>query len=281
MKLYKRNREIADDEKIKIEKKVLEREVYEHKHEFIEIVYILSGRATHKIDDMEYSASHGDLLFINYGQTHSFKPEDDVTYVEILFTPEFLSAELIGYDDITVLLEHSMFVEFAGVSEYKKQCVHFSRNERTEIDNIIQMMIDEYLKKSIGYKSALHGYVKILFVMMLRKLYEKNEKSMNNVISDALDYIDENISNKILLSDIAAKSFYNPVYFSRLLKRYCGKTFSSYLKEKRMNRAGQLLKTTNQSVESVMTECGYTDKKLFYNHFKEAYNMLPKEYRKK
>ena len=33
-----------------------------HKHNFLELIYILSGNATHYIDNIEYQVSKGDLL---------------------------------------------------------------------------------------------------------------------------------------------------------------------------------------------------------------------------
>ena len=40
----------------------------EHLHEFIEIVYVLSGDGVHGIDGVEYSVRRGSLLFMNYKQ---------------------------------------------------------------------------------------------------------------------------------------------------------------------------------------------------------------------
>ena len=43
-----------------------------HRHDFIEIIYILSGESEQVIDGVSYSVKRGDVLFINYGSTHSF-----------------------------------------------------------------------------------------------------------------------------------------------------------------------------------------------------------------
>lgn len=253
----------------------------DHIHDFIELVYIHSGNAVHKIDDTIYNVSHGDLLFINYGQTHSFSCDSTMKYTNILLTPEFLSNELMDTESITALFCHSMFAEFSDTPEYSTQCVSFSGNELRKVDSLIEMMHDEYEEKKQGYKSALHGCTRILFTMLLRKLTLVESNEISNVMPDIINYIDENFSEKIMLSDIAAKTFYNPVYFSRLLKEYCGKSFSAYIKEKRITKAAELLDNTNMSIESVMNSCGYTDTKLFYKHFKEIYRTPPGEYRKK
>lgn len=279
MYLYKKESSITENENIAIQVHETSFAEEKHMHEFIEIVYILAGSGTQIIDDAEYKVSHGDLLFMSYGQVHGFIPKDNIKFVNILLEPKFLSKELIDSDSIFEMFAHSMFDEFTEVNSFDRQCVHFDKTELSEIDNIINMIISEYEHKKVGYKSALHGYVRILFTHILRKLY--SETSVKEIMPDILEYIDEHCSEKIHLSDIAAKSFYNPAYFSRLLKQQCGKSFCAYVKEKRINKAGELLKNYNISVETAMTSSGYNDKKLFYKHFKEIYGVSPGEYRKK
>ena len=281
MYLYKKNTEITQNENIAI--KVHETTLTEsaHLHEFIELVYIMSGKGMQYIDGKEYKVSHGDLLFISYGQPHGYSAGNEIKFVNILLEPRFLSNELIDSDSITEMFAHSMFKEFSNVENFNDQCVHFSGRELEEADNLINMMISEYNNKKIGYKSALCGYVRILFTMLLRKLHREEENEIKEIMPYIMEYIDEHCAEKIHLADIAAKSFYNPTYFSRLLKQYCGKSFCAYIKEKRVHKAAELLNNKNISVETAMRESGYSDKKLFYRHFKEIYGVSPGEYRKR
>ena len=45
-----------------------------HRHEYIEVVYVLSGAATHVVEDKSSPARQGDLFLINVGTTHKFCP---------------------------------------------------------------------------------------------------------------------------------------------------------------------------------------------------------------
>ncbi len=279
MHLFKKEKEINKNENITIRVHEAVMPEKEHKHDFIELVYILSGSGTHIIDNEAYDVSHGDLIFISVGQTHSCIVNDKIRFVNILLDPQFLSNELIDSESIMEMFAHSMFAEFSEMKKIDMQCVRFSGKEREETDEIIDMMVLEYKNKKIGYKSALGGYIRILFTYILRKLHSGNE--LREIMPDILNYIDEHCSEKIHLADIAAKSFYNPAYFSRLLKQQCGKSFCTYVKEKRINKAAALLKNNSESVESIMHQCGYKDKKLFYSHFREIYKISPGEYRKK
>lgn len=253
-----------------------------HVHDFFELVYTRSGTCTHYIDGTEYKTVHGGLVYISCGQTHSFDTSGGARLVNILLTPEFISSGLINAESITALFRHSMFSEFEMQETAPSQCVHFEGDERAETDSVITMLLREYNRKECGYKSVLQGGVRILFSKLLRCMSEPEREKIgtNGLLDDILNYMDENYNKKISLADVAARSFYNPVYFANLLKKYCGKSFSAYLKEKRISKAAQLLSGTEGSVEEIMSEVGYNDKKLFYAHFREMYGTTPAKYAK-
>ena len=61
-----------------------------HTHDFIEIVYVLSGEMTHEINGCAYHAARGDLLFMNYGCTHIFSSDDAFSYLNNVNRHEIL-----------------------------------------------------------------------------------------------------------------------------------------------------------------------------------------------
>ena len=66
-----------------------------HSHYFIELIYVISGSATHKVENTSYTVKKGNLIMIDYQVPHSFTfdPLDDdgfVTY-DLLFTPDFFN----------------------------------------------------------------------------------------------------------------------------------------------------------------------------------------------
>lgn len=280
---YKKNVLISEDENITIEEYFEKQSFCRHTHEFFELVYVRKGECTHYINDIEYKTHHGDLVFINPGQVHSFEIKTSVIMVNILINPEFISSELMDTENIITLFRHSMFAEFENIDCVPSQCVHFEGAELAELDSLIGMLVNEYKQKNCGYKSIIHGGIRILFTKLLRRMQPGSSQSMNkadDLLQGIIGYIDENYNRKISLKEIAANTFYNPAYFGKVLKDYCGKSFSSYLKEKRVAKAAALLKNTKMSVDDIMLEAGYSDKKLFYRHFKEIYNTTPAKYRK-
>lgn len=246
-----------------------------HTHKFAELVYIIDGEAVHYIDGTEYKTKKGDLIFINYGQTHEFSGNENYSYYNILYVPEFFSSQLINSENIYDIFRIILADDFEGA----RQLVSFSGTELSALSGLVFEMEKEYNEKKPGYKSVLNGLSRVLFTMLLRKLGDTAAPA-DDVMPEILEYVDRNCYGKISLSDLAAKTFYNPSYFSRVFKKTFGTSLKSYVKSKRIDKAKQLLLTENDSVDAIMLRVGYSDKKRFYAHFKELCGVTPSEYRK-
>jgi len=79
---------------------------------------------------------------------------------------------------------------------------------------------------------------------------------------------------------MARKCCYNPSYFSRMFKAYTGKTFTTYLRDVRIERALYLTENTNMKISDIYSEVGYSDKTKFFSHFKSVVGISPLKYRK-
>lgn len=278
MKLFKKDT-ISDEGRIKLEMATTSQSYPIHQHEFIELVYILAGSGIQSIDGTEYQVCHGSLLFIDYGQTHSLAPLRSMTYVNILLEPEFFSRELVNVESIIDIFCYNIFSEFSKSEHSALQCVSFQKTELEEADQLIKIMLREFDQKKAGYLSVLRACTQTLFSWLLRKINSGSEKTHFCSVQDVTEYINEHFTEKIELGDIAARGFYNPDYLSRLLKRHCGKSFSQYVKEKRIAQAVCLMRDSSLSISEIMLQSGYTDSKMFYRHFREIYGEAPGSYR--
>ena len=96
----------------------------------------------------------------------------------------------------------------------------------------------------------------------------------------ALQYLEENYSNRITLEELADLVHLSPVYLSSLFKKEAGMNFSEYLIHVRMDRAKKLLKEVKWNVSEVAHLVGYTDSRHFSKTFSKMVGISPKEYRK-
>lgn len=283
MLAYKKELLIEKEENIFVQRWSETDDVPEHIHDFFEIVYIISGSSTHWIDGVKYEVTKGDLIFINKDQTHSFTVNGSTDRVNILLNPELISNELIGTDNIIFLFRHLTESELKNVVPPSTQKVSFRGADCEQADFLITMLLSEFESKNTGYRDVLKSLIQILFLKILRYLCNPNKACPTDreFLEDIMNYIDHNLDKKVSIAELAAKSFYTPAYFGTLLKKYCKKPFSAYLRERRMEKSALLLKTTNEHITDIMHRVGYSQTKEFYKHFKSTYGVPPSEYRKR
>lgn len=99
-------------------------------------------------------------------------------------------------------------------------------------------------------------------------------------VRQAKQYIDEHYSEKIVLEDIAEVIGLNPVYFSVLFKKEAGMNFSAYLMNVRMEKAKEMLCSSNETIAAIGERVGYKDSRYFSQTFAKVVGVKPALYRK-
>ena len=92
--------------------------------------------------------------------------------------------------------------------------------------------------------------------------------------------IDEFYNTGITLDEIAERMNMTPEYLGTKFHRELGVSFKAYIKEVRINKAKELLRSTPLKLYEIAEKVGYTDSKYFSKVFKETTGQLPADYRK-
>jgi AraC-like DNA-binding protein len=93
-------------------------------------------------------------------------------------------------------------------------------------------------------------------------------------------YIADNHKSNISLKNVAEYVHLNASYLSMLFKKLKGITISDYIVNIRMEKAKQLLTSTNISISEVGKRVGYNDQFYFTKVFKKFVGETPTRYRK-
>ncbi|QTH42001.1 helix-turn-helix domain-containing protein [Cohnella sp. LGH] len=256
---------------------------YEHTHEFFEIVFIASGSGVHNVGGVSYSVERGDVLFIDFDQTHAFSSDTQMTIVNCLLDPVFIGKELMNAENAIDILTLSAYVEFSTkVSRFVPKVI-FRGKDLLKLDLLFESMLEEFEEKSIGYKTAIQGYLQVLLTYIFRKMREEGDERASllphKVASDMLQDLEASFFGKISLNELAAKYSYNASYLSRIFKACYGKSPMAFIHEKRMDEAIRLLRETDLTVEEIGRQVGYGEKKQFYKIFKQYTGLTPSKMR--
>jgi AraC family transcriptional regulator len=93
-------------------------------------------------------------------------------------------------------------------------------------------------------------------------------------------FVDENISESVVISDMAALVRLSPHHFCRAFRVSLGESPHRYLIRCRVARAEQLMRTTPIPLGQIASECGFADQAHFTKVFSAACGMSPGAWRR-
>jgi|SRR5271167_1857138 len=101
----------------------------------------------------------------------------------------------------------------------------------------------------------------------------------NNRFETAVSFVEENLTEKISLGEVAQLCGLGPFQFSRAFKQEQGTTFREFLIQRRINRALQLFDNPKASVTDVAFAAGFNDLSYFARVFRRFTGVTPSCYR--
>ncbi len=130
------------------------------------------------------------------------------------------------------------------------------------------------------YKSLESSFSKLAeYIISLFKILPKQKtiSSNNPHIKKAAEYIQQNISQKLSLTDVSSAVHVSPSYLSHLFQKELGTTYIDYTNHLRIKHAARLLMEPSK-ITQVAVLSGFTDSKYFSKVFKQIMGESPKEY---
>ena len=111
-------------------------------------------------------------------------------------------------------------------------------------------------------------------------MQQKRESTSKQIIKEAKDYILSNYVNPELSLEIICRHLHlSPAYFSSLFKKETGQTYINYLTDIRLNKAVELLSTTDEKTYMIAEKVGYLEQNYFSYVFKKKFGVSPTKYR--
>lgn len=259
-----------------------------HKHKYIEVVYIVSGNATHIVAGKTYRVKRGDLFIVNMDTPHVFYEDKEsrepfVAY-DLMFTPEFLDSDLIGDNAIETLNKSFVLRSlFVGREEFPP-FYSVSGSAHIMFGELFNKIYLEHRRCEKGYTEIIRAYLLQLIITIFR-LEDETAKGSDNLrnkrIADFItEYIKENYKSRLSLAMLAKRVYLSPDYLGRIYKTVTGHTVGEVIQMVRTEAACELLMNSSQSIADIASECGFDDVKFFYSVFKKHVRILPSQYRK-
>ena len=249
-------------------------EMAHHWHTEIEIIKIVRGSLSVRLNNREFTAVEGDVVFVNSETVHGALPEDCV-YDCIVFNPDMiLGADKICGGFLADMKNHVLVVND-----------HFHKD-----DNIFTEAVEALfsaMKNGGTYFEVMAAMYGLFAVILTSKYYkqvsELSEGSVKNnmKLKTVLTFIRESYDSQITLDEMAAVAGMSPKYFCYFFKEMTTKSPVEYLNTYRIERASRKLLSTDLSVTDIAFNCGFNDLSYFIKTFKAVKGVTPKAFRKR
>ncbi|MBK5720845.1 AraC family transcriptional regulator [Dysgonomonas sp. Marseille-P4677] len=149
-------------------------------------------------------------------------------------------------------------------------------------DELLNVMESEITESTIIYVNLGFNHLisTFLYVPIYRLAKYSNTKAEKTFfISLATHYMYENIENKLTLKDLATYFGYSESYFYRLFFKEIQYAPVEYFNQLKIQRACQLLKSTNMKISQIALKLAFDDPYYFSRIFKKTVGLSPKAYR--
>lgn len=252
-----------------------------HSHDFNELVIILGGTGKHIINEASYNMISGDVFVLKGADTHSLKDTKGLKFVNIAFTVKKL--ELLGTDIKKLPGFHALFL-FEPF--YRKQHNFQSRLRLGTADlmyasELADDMEKEYLSKDPASESMMSTYFIQLVIFLSRRYGEfaTNVPATIFALASTISYIESNYTEVTSLKKLAQMANLSVNQFLRIFKKTFNTTPMNYLKQLRIRKACEMMRSSNTSITDIAYAVGITDSNYFSRVFRSVIGKSPWEYR--
>lgn len=248
-----------------------------HHHEVFEIIYVVNGTIDFYVEEKKYELTNGDMVLVTPNILHK------LVFVNNNVCERYIINFSSEYTKTFAKYTSNLLNIFDLIHEKGMHKISFFPEKRKLIEKYCQEMEKHQFSNEYG-SDLKHDINFIEFMLLVNGVYRNLpqedllQKNINDpYVTKTIEYINDHISSKIQLSDIAQYLSLSVSRISHLFKDVTGLSIMNYIIKKRLALSKELLKNGEQ-IKSVYLKCGFPDEASFFRYFKQEYKTTPKKY---
>ena len=242
--------------------------IFMHTHNTsIELSYVLSGRGALYCNGKYFELTGGDLVIINPGVQHAEVSNPD----DPLEQASFLTAGL----KISSAPENT--IPISGLPPVLPARVH---------QEIFEPLVRDILRTArqdppdLSLLNQCYSFLIRLFLDEIRNASaDRLQLEEHELMEEIRRWIDKNYLSDLSLDEIAAHFYLSVYHLARQFKKYTGHTINQYITSCRLGEAQRRLIFTDERIDHIAGECGYSNLSYFYATFRKKVGCTPAEYK--
>jgi AraC-like DNA-binding protein len=155
----------------------------------------------------------------------------------------------------------------------------------------VRIMLTLLTKRHPGYELAVHSHCLRLLDLIWKEALQKRGqyrmppgtrawRNAKDWLTPVLKVIENRCAERITLGELAKVANLHPAYFSSRFRQVTGVSPLTFVMQRRLQRARDLLRTTDQPVRSIAATTGFYDAAHLIRAFRSAEGISPGRYRK-
>ena len=239
-----------------------------HWHENCEICQIIDKPCRILVDGDVITASPGDIVVINEYDIHRFLIDLDGTRIRII---QFAASLFINLEvPLKPLKTHIKSEEIKAVpnlESYLNSLFEIMEAENGIVTNGKENPFSQNLTVSLYY---------ILMRHFSQEGYAQRKKKERDEFYAVVEYIKENFTKEIKVTDIAKKFYMSKTKLSLLFKKYSGLCVNEYINTLRVKKVNFMLSQGN-TITYAALESGFQSIRTFNYTYKKLFGVPPSE----
>ncbi len=247
--------------------------IEKHSHKFFHYIYGLGGTGKIIIDSQSVLAQKYSLIMIPPGTEHAIYGIDDFSSFDIKFSCDSILTEKLSKIGYCI----------NEVSDYEDKLIKDVFDEAVCSDPLFEDIINIRILELVfrimrRNKEGIHMTSNKQFIDNF--LGDNNNKTIGKM-REIINYIENNITQPIKITDLANLCGYSGSYFSTYFRECVGCTPSRYINLKKVELAKTMMMSTNLNVTQVSEALGFESVHYFSKVFKKIVGMPPITYHKR
>ena len=156
----------------------------------------------------------------------------------------------------------------------------------TQLDNLAMLFKREMERAEFAERMCIESLANLFAIHLLRNYcaFPATVKEYTGglppyKLRQAIDYINDNLDQKIKLDDVAKLIDISQYYFCHLFKESTGIAPYQYVIKQRIEKARELTKQSKLPLAEIAFECGFSSQSQMTQHFRRSVGVTPKVYR--
>lgn len=253
-----------------------------HWHDELEILVIETGTARVSVNGADHIVKQGEGFFVNAGALHGAWPEGTgvCSLCSVVFHPR-----LVGGSVDSILWQK--YLE-PLLSDPCRSCVHFANIQEWEsaASRAIQTAWQICVSETEGFEFEVREQLSRLIFLLAKFCSATEKKPSEKTLRDGerikamLQYIQEHYDGELTLAKIAESAAVSENECLRCFRNMIGSTPIQYVKQLRIQKASELLVSTDRKIADIGAECGFQEMSYFAKTFRELKGCTPGDFRK-